>query len=48
MTRPELRLYATRVAWNTAALDAQGAQWGTWSAGRRSTNLYGVQVESWW
>ncbi|WP_175969470.1 carbohydrate porin [Burkholderia sp. BCC0322] len=48
MTRPELRFYATRVAWNQAALDAQGANWGSWSAGRQSTNMFGVQVESWW
>ncbi|BCL94168.1 maltoporin (plasmid) [Ralstonia solanacearum] len=48
LSRPELRIYATRVAWNDAALAAQGAQWGAWSAGRRSTNLYGIQLESWW
>ncbi|KVA14282.1 maltoporin [Burkholderia ubonensis] len=48
MTRPELRFYATHVDWNKAALDAQGANWGSWSAGRRSTNMLGVQVESWW
>lgn len=48
MSRPELRIYATRVEWNDAALAAQGAQWGAWSAGRRSTNLYGIQLESWW
>ncbi len=48
MTRPELRLYATHVAWNQAALDAQGAAWGAWSAGRHSTNMVGVQLESWW
>ena len=48
MTRPELRLYATHVAWNQAALDAQGATWGAWSAGRHSTNSFGIQVESWW
>ena len=48
MTRPELRLYATHVAWNQAALDAQGAGWGAWSAGRHSTNMVGAQLESWW
>ena len=48
MTRPELRFYATHVSWNQAALDAQGPTWGSWSAGRRSTNMIGVQVESWW
>jgi maltoporin len=48
MTRPELRFYATHVDWNQAALDAQGATWGSWSAGRHSTNMIGVQVESWW
>jgi len=48
LTRPELRFYVTHVAWNQAALDAQGATWGSWSAGRHSTNMLGVQVESWW
>ena len=48
MTRPELRFYATHVTWNQAALEAQGATWGSWSAGRHSTNMLGVQVESWW
>ncbi len=48
MTRPELRFYATHVSWNQAALDAQGPTWGSWSVGRRSTNMIGVQVESWW
>lgn len=48
MTRPELRLYATHVSWNQAALDAQGASWGAWSAGRRSTNMFGIQLEAWW
>ncbi|GLU31989.1 carbohydrate porin [Trinickia caryophylli] len=48
MTRPELRVYATHVAWNQAALDAQGPAWGSWSADRHATNMFGVQVESWW
>lgn len=48
LSRPELRFYATHVAWNQAALDANGASWGAWSAGHRSTNMLGIQVESWW
>ncbi len=45
-TRPELRLYATRVTWNDAAATAQSTSFG--AGGRTSSTLFGVQLEAWW
>jgi maltoporin len=45
-TRPELRLYATRVKWNDAAAAANAGTFG--ANGRTSSTLFGVQLEAWW
>jgi maltoporin len=45
-SRPELRLYATRVKWNDAAAAANAASFG--AGGRTSSTLFGVQLEAWW
>jgi maltoporin len=43
MSRPELRLYLTRLDWNAAAAAARSSL-----AGRSGTTLCGLQLESWW
>lgn len=43
MSRPELRVYCTRLDWNEAAAAAR-----TMLAGRSGTTLIGLQLESWW
>lgn len=43
MSRPELRVYCTRLNWNEAAAAAR-----TMLAGRSGTTLIGMQLESWW
>lgn len=45
-SRPELRLYATRVKWNDAAAAANATSFG--AGGRTSSTLFGVQLEAWW
>jgi maltoporin len=45
-SRPELRFYVTRVAWNDAAAVANSATFG--AKGRRSSTLVGLQYEAWW
>ena len=45
-SRPELRLYATRVKWNDAAAAANAG--GFAAGGRTSATLFGVQIEAWW
>ncbi|MEG0975345.1 MAG: carbohydrate porin [Comamonas sp.] len=45
-TRPEFRIYATRVNWNKAAGDANIASFG--ADGRRNATTFGVQMETWW
>jgi maltoporin len=45
-SRPELRLYATRVKWNDAAAAAHATSFG--ASGRTSATLFGVQIEAWW
>jgi maltoporin len=45
-SRPELRLYATRVKWNDAAAAANAGGFG--ANGRTSSTLFGVQLEAWW
>jgi maltoporin len=44
-SRPELRFYVTRVAWNEAATVANSATFG--AKGRRSSTLMGIQY-TWW
>jgi maltoporin len=41
-TRPELRLYVTRVNWNDAAKGSVGL------ADRNGVTLAGIQLEAWW
>lgn len=43
LSRPELRVYCTRLEWNDAAAAAR-----TTLAGRNGTTLLGLQLESWW
>ena len=43
MSRPELRVYCTRLEWNAAAAAARSSL-----AGRSGTTLLGLQLESWW
>lgn len=43
MSRPELRVYCTRLDWNAAAAAARSSL-----AGRSGTTLFGLQLESWW
>jgi maltoporin len=44
-SRPELRLYATHVRRNDAAVAANA---GGFNPGAKSATLFGVQVEAWW
>jgi len=45
-SRPEVRLYATRVTWNDAAAAANAS--GFAARGRKAATLFGVQLETWW
>ena len=45
-SRPELRLYVTRVNWNNAAAAANASSFG--AGGRTSNTLFGAQIEAWW
>ena len=44
-SRPELRLYATHVKRNDAAVAANA---GGFNPGAKSATLFGVQIEAWW
>lgn len=45
-SRPEIRFYATRANWNTAAALANAGSFG--AGGKTSRTLVGVQYEVWW
>jgi maltoporin len=44
-SRPELRLYATHVRRNDAAVAANA---GGFAPGAQRATLFGVQLEAWW